>query len=166
VRPAAVPSAPQGDVSVYIGRIPPDCPNVFVMGLLSACGKVVRWRRMEDGDSGKPKPFGYCDYDSLDSARRVGHALSTPLPVLPVLPVLMSTPLVPPPSCQALRLLNNLKVDGNLLLARVDSKTQALIDQVDAAKRDAVTNKADGGLEMGELPAEASGTCVEHARCR
>jgi hypothetical protein len=55
---------------------------------------------------------------------------------------------------QALRLLNNLMVDGNLLLVKVDKSTQALLD-ADAAAAAAAAASATAttpGLEEGEQP--------------
>ena len=60
---------------MYIGRIPPDCGNVFMTALLGSCGTYLRWRRSDDAETGKPKSFGYCDYDTIDGARRVSAAV-------------------------------------------------------------------------------------------
>ncbi len=68
---------PPAQVPVYVGKIPPDCENPFLLSLLGTCGRVVKWRRTEDPDNGKARSFGLCDYDSVDSARRVSHVCLT-----------------------------------------------------------------------------------------
>ncbi len=69
--PAAPGLAPGEKIPVYIGKIPADCDNTFVEELLRACGQVARWRRPEETDTGRLKSFGFCDYDNVDSVRRV-----------------------------------------------------------------------------------------------
>ena len=60
------------------------------------------------------------------------------------------------PFLQALRLLNNMKIDGNLLLARVDQKTQAIFDQYVAKKKEeaAAAPTSESQPEQGELVQE------------
>jgi len=62
------------------------------------------WRRVNDPVSGKPKGFGFCDFESPEGALR------------------------------ALKGLNGLKIDNGELLLKVDEKTQKLIDEYSTKK--------------------------------
>mmetsp|Transcript_48330 Transcript_48330/g.40915 ORF Transcript_48330/g.40915 Transcript_48330/m.40915 type:complete len:171 (+) Transcript_48330:489-1001(+) len=70
------------------------------------CGTVTSWKRVEDVETKKPKGFGFCEYDKADHVRR------------------------------ALRLLNGFKIGPNELLLKVDSKTQAYLDDFIKRKKE------------------------------
>ncbi len=69
--------------------------------LLQACGPVRSWKRVTDPSSGKPKGFGFCEYEDIEGVL-----------------------------C-ALRLLNNLNLDGQELLLKPNTATTRYIEAVD-----------------------------------
>jgi len=91
---------------VYVGKIAATIEDDFIRKLLESCGKVVKWSRYVDPVTEQPKPFGFVDYENAEGVLR------------------------------ALRLLNNLVIDGNQLQVKVDQKTQKYIDSYVANKQE------------------------------
>jgi len=111
--PPALTSTPNVVLStVYVGKIPLGVEDDFVKKMLDQCGKNI-WRRVNDPVSGKPKGFGFCDFELPEGALR------------------------------ALKGLNGLKIDNGELLLKVDEKTQKLIDEYSAKKAKAKENGAE-----------------------
>jgi len=94
------------NTQVYVGKIAATVEDDFVRKLLETCGKVVKWNRYVDPVTEQPKPFGFVDYENAEGVLR------------------------------ALRLLNNLALDGNPLQVKVDQKTQKYIDSYLANKQE------------------------------
>jgi hypothetical protein len=94
---SAPPATPLAEpVSVYIGKIPSDIDDSFMMKLLLACGHVTKWRRTTDSETGLLKAFGFCDYSSLDAVRRVRAVICV------FFPVSVHHADAPPPLCAGL----------------------------------------------------------------
>jgi len=89
--------------TVYVGKIPISVEDEFVKKMLDQCGKNS-WRRVNDPVTGKPKGFGFCDFENPEGALR------------------------------ALKGLSALKIDGGELLLKVDDKTQQKIDEYSVKK--------------------------------
>ncbi len=115
-----------------MGKIAPTVDNTVIKALLDACGAVKSWKRVEDTETGKPKPFGFCEYEDAEG-------------------VLM-----------ALSNLNELALDGQELLLKPNSSTQAYIEDYKARKaREAAVakeDKAEDGEEVKEEGTEAADT--------
>jgi RNA recognition motif. (a.k.a. RRM, RBD, or RNP domain) len=82
---------------VYVGKIALSVDDDVVMALLSACGEIKSWKRMQDPETGKPKGFGFCEFEDAEGVLR------------------------------ALRLLNNLSLDGQELLVKCNTATQVRV---------------------------------------
>lgn len=115
-----------------MGKIAPTVDNKVIKALLDACGPVKSWKRVEDTETGKPKPFGFCEYEDAEG-------------------VLM-----------ALSNLNELALDGQELLLKPNSSTQAYIEDYKARKaREAAVakeDKAEDGEDVKEEGTEAADT--------
>lgn len=85
--------------TVYVGRIPPKCEDIFLKQLLAQCGMVSKWTRISDPESGQLKSFGFCEFATPQAALR------------------------------ALRILKYIEIDGNKLLLNVDNKTKKTLDE-------------------------------------
>ena len=85
--------------TLYVGKIAQTVDNKVIKKLLDACGTVKSWKRVEDTETGKPKPFGFCEYEDAEG-------------------VLM-----------ALSNLNELALDGQELLLKPNSSTQSYIEE-------------------------------------
>eukprot|EP00118_Oscarella_pearsei_P013907 m.115557 g.115557 ORF g.115557 m.115557 type:complete len:92 (+) comp37545_c0_seq12:48-323(+) len=55
------------DVSI-VGNIPYDATEEKLKEIFSAAGPVVSFRLVYDRDSGKPKGYGFCEYDDPETA--------------------------------------------------------------------------------------------------
>ncbi|KAL6900844.1 hypothetical protein ACP4OV_005520 [Aristida adscensionis] len=98
VAPAARPPAPpvtpaeKPPTAVYVGKIAPTVDNDFLLSLLRLCGAVKSLKRAQDPSNGKPKGFGFCEFESPDGVLR------------------------------ATRLLNKLSIDGQELVTKSSNK--------------------------------------------
>ncbi|KDO31369.1 hypothetical protein SPRG_03986 [Saprolegnia parasitica CBS 223.65] len=88
-----------GPLNVFVGKLPPDLHDNYIRGLLDRVGTVVAWKRTTDPISGKPKGFGYCTF-------------SGGLDVI-----------------RALKLLDGFSIDSKNILLKVDTTTQARLDE-------------------------------------
>jgi RNA recognition motif-containing protein len=61
---------------VFVGKIPPNLSDTFMLKLLESCGSVASWKRATD-TNGKPKGFGYCEYQSVESMLKCLRLLNT-----------------------------------------------------------------------------------------
>merc|ERR1719460_1351078 len=61
--------------TVYIGRLPPGLDDDFVRSLLEQCGRVIKWNRASDPNSGKFTTFGFCEFESLEGVWHAGECL-------------------------------------------------------------------------------------------
>ena len=52
--------------TLYVGKIAATVDNSVIKALLDACGTVKSWKRVEDTETGKPKPFGFCEYEDAE----------------------------------------------------------------------------------------------------
>ena len=55
-------------ITLYVGNMSVTLKEGDVMPLLKDCGRVVKWNRVSDPDSGMPRSFGFVDYGNEDSA--------------------------------------------------------------------------------------------------
>ncbi|TVU06008.1 hypothetical protein EJB05_49195, partial [Eragrostis curvula] len=98
-RPPA-PAAPPSDkppTAVYVGKIAPTVDNDFLLSLLRLCGPVKSWKRAQDPSNGRPKGFGFCEFESAEGILR------------------------------ATRLLNKLSIDGQELVININDATKAYL---------------------------------------
>merc|ERR1719182_97997 len=78
---AAAPAAPAPAAktppltTVYIGRLPPGLEDDFVRSLLEQCGRVLKWNRASDPNSGKLTTFGFCEFETLEGVWHAGECL-------------------------------------------------------------------------------------------
>lgn len=62
-----VPSGPS--ITVFVGSITDRASDVLIRQILSKCGNVNIWKRVQ-GANGKLQAFGFCDYGDPESAMR------------------------------------------------------------------------------------------------
>lgn len=91
--------------TLYVGRIAPSVEDSVLRELLEACGEVQVWKPTLDPDTSKFKGFGFCTY-----AEPEGVSI-------------------------AIRVLNNLNVDGQQLIAKTNKATQEYLDWVEREKQ-------------------------------
>ncbi|KAL6598485.1 hypothetical protein ACP70R_046184 [Stipagrostis hirtigluma subsp. patula] len=124
VAPAARPAAPavtpadKPPTAVYVGKIAPTVDNDFLLSLLRLCGAVKSLKRAQDPSNGKPKGFGFCEFESPEGVLR------------------------------ATRLLNKLSIDGQELVININDATKEYLkkhveDKKRAQEKAKVTE--DGG---------------------
>ena len=51
---------------VCVSNIPENISDSFMLKLLETCGNVLSWKRLADLN-GKPKSFGICEYETVES---------------------------------------------------------------------------------------------------
>lgn len=112
VAPTARPPAPavtladKPPTAVYVGKIAPTVDNDFLLSLLRLCGPVKSWKRAQDPSNGKPKGFGFCEFESAEGILR------------------------------ATRLLNKLSIDGQELVININDATKEYLKKhVEVKKR-------------------------------
>ncbi|KHN71030.1 RNA-binding protein 25 [Toxocara canis] len=66
----AAPAAPQPKppekppvTTVFVGNITEKCGNELIRSILSECGAVATWKRIQ-GSNGKFQAFGFCEFES------------------------------------------------------------------------------------------------------
>ncbi|KAG0523591.1 hypothetical protein BDA96_07G135800 [Sorghum bicolor] len=92
--------------AVYVGKIAPTVDNDFLLSLLRLCGPVKSWKRAQDPSNGKPKGFGFCEFESAEGILR------------------------------ATRLLNKLSIDGQELVININDATKEYLKKhVEEKKR-------------------------------
>merc|ERR1719400_1820820 len=62
-----VPTGPP--VTVFVGNITERAPDAMVRHLLTTCGPVISWKRVQ-GATGKLQAFGFCEYNNPDAGLR------------------------------------------------------------------------------------------------
>ena len=105
--------------TLYVGKIAATVDNSVIKALLDACGTVKSWKRVEDTETGKPKPFGFCEYEDAEG-------------------VLM-----------AMSNLNELALDGQELLLKPNSSTQSYIEDYKAKQAARQAEAADDTKKEG-----------------
>ncbi|AQK52302.1 RNA-binding protein 25 isoform X2 [Zea mays] len=114
--PPAVMLADKPPTAVYVGKIAPTVDNGFLLSLLQLCGPVKSWKRAEDPSNGKPKGFGFCEFESAEGILR------------------------------ATRLLNKLSLDGQELVININDATKEYLKKhVEEKKRAQVKSKDASG---------------------
>ena len=117
---------PPKSTTLYVGKISPGVDDAVVRALLEACGPLRSWKRVQDPETQKPRPFGFCEYEEAEGV------------------------------VKALQLLNGLDLDGQELLLKPNSATQkyteelarrAEADKAKAAER-ASAPPGEGAVEM------------------
>lgn len=73
--------------TLYVGKIPEGVDDALMTALLECCGKVIKWKRSSDPASGKPKGFGFADY-------QFSHELLRAMRLLPTIAKLGDVPLL------------------------------------------------------------------------
>lgn len=61
--------------TVFVGNITDKAPNEFIRQILSECGRVANWKRIQ-GSNGKFQAFGFCDFESPDGTLRALRILN------------------------------------------------------------------------------------------
>ena len=123
--------------TLYVGKIAASVEEDAMRALLEACGAVKSWKRMTDPSTGQPKGFGFCEYEEIEGVL-----------------------------C-ALRLLNNLKLDGQDLLLKTNTATQRYMEAVEkqraaqaaavAAAKAKEADNAPPGTDAAGADASAAG---------
>merc|ERR1719184_59537 len=70
----AIPTGPA--VTVFVGNITERAPDAMVRHLLTTCGPVVSWKRVQ-GATGKLQAFGFCEYSNPDAGLRAIRLLNS-----------------------------------------------------------------------------------------
>lgn len=70
--PMNVPNGPP--VTVFVGNITEKWPDAMIRQLLSTCGYVLNWKRVQ-GASGKLQGFGFCEFGGPDAGLRAVRLL-------------------------------------------------------------------------------------------
>lgn len=60
------PKQPYENKKVWVGKIPENVSDTFMLKLLETCGPVLSWKRVTDS-KGKLNTFGICEYVSVES---------------------------------------------------------------------------------------------------
>ena len=68
-----VPTGPA--VTVFVGNITERAPDAMVRHLLTTCGPVISWKRVQ-GATGKLQAFGFCEYNNPDAGLRAIRLLN------------------------------------------------------------------------------------------
>merc|ERR1719150_132893 len=68
-----VPPGPA--VTVFVGNITERAPDAMVRHLLTTCGPVISWKRVQ-GATGKLQAFGFCEYNNPDAGLRAIRLLN------------------------------------------------------------------------------------------
>merc|ERR1719347_2452781 len=63
-------------VTVFVGNITERAPDAMVRHLLTTCGPVVSWKRVQ-GATGKLQAFGFCEYNNPDAGLRAIRLLNS-----------------------------------------------------------------------------------------
>ena len=160
-----VPSGPA--VTIFVGNITERAPDAMVRHLLTTCGPVVSWKRVQ-GATGKLQvnqpcqielleqhqhhfsfqAFGFCEYNNPDAGLR------------------------------AMRLLNNFNIADKDLVVKVDSKTRKILeeyisdrikkagDDLEIPKEDEIENYEDEDIkyEDGLTRDRIQQILVDHAK--
>merc|ERR1719266_2015537 len=77
--PPGGPGGPRQAIAHYTGqarRAIPSGPAVMVRHLLTTCGPVVSWKRVQ-GATGKLQAFGFCEYSNPDAGLRAIRLLNS-----------------------------------------------------------------------------------------
>ncbi|XP_010547946.1 PREDICTED: RNA-binding protein 25-like isoform X3 [Tarenaya hassleriana] len=129
VRPAVVPSvtpAEKPQTTIYIGKIA-TVENDFMLSILQFCGPVKHWIRAQDPTTGKPKGFGFYEFESAEGALRT------------------------------IRLLSKLNIDGQELLVNVNQATKEYLQRyVEKKRENAKKAKESQDVGSEESTAEGS----------
>ncbi|KAE8271113.1 hypothetical protein A4X09_0g1231 [Tilletia walkeri] len=64
-----MPPAPRGSHVVFVGNIPYDMTEEQLANVFREVGNVVAFRLVFDRDTGKPKGYGFCEYEDPDTAK-------------------------------------------------------------------------------------------------
>lgn len=107
--------------SVYVGKIANTVDDSIMKSLLEACGAVKSWKRQEDPETKQPKGFGFCEFEDAEGVLR------------------------------ALRLLNNMALDGQELLVKCNTATQKYIEAYEREQEAKEAEKQEE-KEEGEAP--------------
>jgi RNA-binding protein 25 len=107
----SISPVPDKKVNVYVGKISSSLSDDFLQKLLRVCGSVESWKRLKDEKSKTWKPFGFCEYQNVESA------------------------------LVALEVLNGMKFENNALELKTDAKTQQLMDKYKQQKIEWIAKK-------------------------
>ncbi|KAK9847428.1 hypothetical protein WJX84_011241, partial [Apatococcus fuscideae] len=127
--PSKGPGLPPKHTTLYVGKIAPTVDDETIKKLMETCGPVKSWKRLQDAETKQPKGFGFCEYEEAEGV------------------------------LAAMRLLNNLKLDGQELLLKLNTPTQKYVEehklqQEREAKLRQITaaaaKSADGAAEDGK----------------
>lgn len=66
---APLGTAPPKDLKLYVGKIAPTVQEPVIRKLLEACGPIRNWKLME-GDDGKHRGFGFCEFADAEGMQR------------------------------------------------------------------------------------------------
>ncbi|KAK9832941.1 hypothetical protein WJX74_002428 [Apatococcus lobatus] len=115
--------------TLYVGKIAPTVDDNTIKSLMETCGPVKSWKRLQDAETKQPKGFGFCEYEEAEGV------------------------------LAAMRLLNNLKLDGQELLLKLNTSTQKYVDEYRVQQEreaklrqitSAAAKTADGAAEKGK----------------
>ncbi|KAJ3677500.1 hypothetical protein LUZ60_003224 [Juncus effusus] len=99
LRPVNPVPVEKPQTTVYVGKIAPTVDNDFLLSLLKLCGPVKSWKRAQDPSDGKPKGFGFCEFEGAEGILR------------------------------ALRLLSKLNLDGQELVLNINQATREYLEK-------------------------------------
>jgi len=116
--------------TLYVGKIPPSVEDETLTELLGCCGSIVKWKRTVDLDSGKPKPFGFCDFATGEGVLR------------------------------ALRLLKTIRLAGAELLLKVDQKTQDFLRDYEFARNSVLAARKEAAAQAPAAGGDTSETLI------
>ncbi|XP_020695281.1 RNA-binding protein 25 isoform X1 [Dendrobium catenatum] len=121
--------AEKPQTTVYVGKIAPTVDNDFLLSLLRICGPVKSWKRAQDPSDGKPKGFGFCEFEAAEGVLR------------------------------ALRLLSRLNIDGQELVLNINQATREYLERYVEMKiereKEKLNETEDASVEGNEgIPSE------------
>ncbi|WOK92057.1 RNA-binding protein 25 isoform X2 [Canna indica] len=101
IRPAVPIAAPteKPQTTVYVGKIASTVENEFLLSILTLCGPVKSLKRAQDPSDGKPKGFGFCEFETAEGVLR------------------------------SLRLLTKLNIDGQELMVNIKQATREYLER-------------------------------------
>jgi cleavage stimulation factor subunit 2 len=66
--PCAMPPGRSGGTTVFVGNINYDATEEQLKDIFSQVGTVLNFRVVYDNDTGRPKGYGFCEYEDIETA--------------------------------------------------------------------------------------------------
>jgi RNA recognition motif-containing protein len=112
--------------TVFVDKISPALEDDFVQRLLRTCGPFEAWRRLKDDKTKIWKPFGFCEYASVESAML------------------------------ALQIINGMKLEGSALELKSDTKSKQFMEDYKQQKLELIAKSRLGPSFDSDKPVQVT----------